>query len=72
MQKQLSILNLSQRCRHLQSKGMYINFNQPAGEEVAGDGHLWCGRSQSSFGPDNESCGREECIDPERSCYAPL
>jgi hypothetical protein len=72
MEKKLSILNQPHRCRHLQSKGMYINFNMPQGQEVAGDGHVWCAMTQAAFGPDNALCNPEECGDTNRSCYVPL
>jgi len=72
MDKELSILNQPHRCRHLLSKGMYINVNMPPGEEVTGDGHLWCGMTQTGFGPDHGLCGRDECIGSSRKCFVPL
>jgi hypothetical protein len=71
MQDNLHIIDASARCRHLQSKGMYINYNLPPGEEIVGDGHFWCGMTQSSFGPDNELCNPEECAKSGRSCHVP-
>jgi hypothetical protein len=72
MPPEFSILNQPLRCRHLHSKGMYINFNMPPGQEIAGDGHVWCAQTQAKLGPDNGLCNPEECIRTDRSCYAPL
>ncbi|REJ73682.1 MAG: hypothetical protein DWQ34_23580 [Planctomycetota bacterium] len=72
MDKELSILQRTNRCRHLESKGMYINIGMPAGEEAAGDGYVWCARTQGKFGPDNGLCNPDECCRGERTCFAPL
>ncbi|GIX04176.1 MAG: hypothetical protein KatS3mg114_0045 [Planctomycetaceae bacterium] len=57
------------RCRHLLSKGMYINHGLPPGQEVAGEGNFWCGRTQTIYGPDDRLCDPEYCRDHTRSCY---
>ena len=72
MEQKLSIINNPHRCRHLESKGMYINVNMPAGQEVAGDGHYWCEMTQAAFGPDNELCSDEDCVDSGRACHKSL
>lgn len=72
MEQKLSIINNPRRCRHLESKGMYINVNMPAGQEVAGDGHFWCEMTQTAFGPDNGLCNDEECVKSGRSCFKAL
>lgn len=61
-----------ERCRFLLSKGMYLNFGLPDGEEVTGDGNFWCGRNQRNRGPDNQLCTVEACRDPRRTCYEVL
>lgn len=72
MEKQLSIINNPHRCRHLESKGMYINVNMPAGKEVTGDGHFWCEMTQAAFGPDHGLCSGEDCVNSGRSCFRAL
>jgi len=59
------------RCRHLQSKGMYINYNLAPGDSISGDGYVWCGMTQGKFGPDSGLCNPEECVRTDRSCYVP-
>lgn len=65
----LEIIQTGQRCRQLLSKGLYINAGLPAGEEAAGDGNFWCGKTQTIYGPDDRLCNGEECTDATRSCY---
>ncbi len=67
--KNLEIIQTGQRCRELLSKGLYINAGLPAGEEAAGDGNFWCGKTQTIYGPDDRLCNGEECTDSTRSCY---
>lgn len=71
MTPELDIVDEPRRCRHLQSKGMYINFNLTPGDRIAGDGYVWCGQTQGKFGPDAGLCNPEECIRSNRTCYAP-
>lgn len=54
-------------CRHLRAKEMYYqDYGQP--EDEFSSGIFWCGKTQESFGPDGQSCGKCEC-GPERACY---
>lgn len=69
MQRELEVLNTAPRCRNLLSKGMFINFGLPHGEEAAGDGNFWCGKTQTILGPDRKLCDDEHCRDATRSCY---
>lgn len=59
----------TERCRHLLSKGLYVNAGLPPGEEATGDGYFWCGKTQTAYGPDTQFCDGENCIDGGRSCY---
>jgi hypothetical protein len=59
----------TERCRHLLSKGMYINVGLPVDQHVTGDGNVWCGRSQTVFGPDQSICDVDVCSDRNRRCY---
>ena len=69
MTEDLHVVKNGDRCRHLLSKGMYLNAGLPPGEEVAGDGHFWCGRNQRERGPDHQICDGHSCTDPSRTCY---
>lgn len=69
MTQEFPVIQTGERCRHLQSKGMYINAGLPPGEEIVGDGHFWCGINQESQGPDQQLCDGESCRDATRSCY---
>jgi hypothetical protein len=69
LELELNIVKTGQRCQSLLSKGIFINAGLPKGEEVAGDGNFWCGKTQHALGPDNEICDDEYCRDPGRSCY---
>lgn len=66
---ELKIVTTAVRCRELLSKGLYINAGLKPGEEAAGDGNFWCGKTQTTYGPDNRLCNKEECTDASRSCY---
>ena len=68
----LRVFDNHSRCRHLLCKGLFINQGLPPGKEASGDGNLWCGKSQTIFGPDDQICDREGCTDSSRSCYEPL
>jgi hypothetical protein len=59
----------SPRCRSLLSKGMFINHGMPPGQEVAGEGNFWCGKTQHVYGPDDRLCDGTECRDSSRKCY---
>lgn len=69
MAEELKILHTGERCRSLLSKGLYINAGLPAGQEVAGDGNFWCGKTQTIFGPDDQICDGENCRNSARTCY---
>jgi hypothetical protein len=71
MSHELPIADPPSRCRHLQSKGMYINYNLAPGESIVGDGYVWCGMTAGMFGPDSGLCNPEECVRTDRSCYVP-
>ena len=69
MADELNILNNAERCRSLLSKGLYTNAGMPPGEKATGDGNFWCGKTQTIFGPDDQLCDDEHCINSTRSCY---
>ena len=68
MQHELEVVR-GERCRHLLSKGLYINAGLPKDEYATGDGNFWCSHTQTIWGPDSGFCGGEECTDATRSCY---
>ena len=70
MNEELNVLQ-GERCRHLLSKGLYINAGLPPGEEATGDGdgNFWCMHTQTIYGPDEELCDLETCCNPSRSCH---
>jgi hypothetical protein len=70
MALELKIL-FTNRCRSLLSKGMYINHGLPKGKEVAGEGNVWCGKTQTIYGPDSKLCDIEPCSQDNRTCYEP-
>ena len=51
MSEELKVIETGARCRSLLSKGLYINAGLPPGEEAAGDGNFWCGKTQTIFAP---------------------
>ena len=67
----LPITQSPEQCRHLLSKGLYLNQETLPGDQQ-GDGNYWCGKTQTVFGPDNQLCDREDCLKSGRSCYEPL
>ncbi len=69
MTDELNVVQSAQRCRQLLSKGLYINHGLPPGEEAAGDGNFWCGRTQGVYGPDDQLCDADFCTNPTRGCY---
>jgi hypothetical protein len=69
MSDQLNVIHTGERCRHLLSKGLFINHGLPPGQKAVGDGNFWCGKTQRVFGPDDRLCDGEECRDASRSCY---
>lgn len=68
MAEELKVIQAA-RCRQLLSKGLYVNAGLPPGEEAAGDGNFWCGKTQKTYGPDDELCDADTCLNPARSCY---
>ena len=72
MPNEFKIIQPGERCRHLRSKGMYINAGLPEGSEITGDGHFWCARNQRAFGPDDRLCDGDQCRDMSRHCYEAL
>ena len=70
MTEELSVLdNTATRCQQLLSKGLYTNAGMPPGEKATGDGHFWCGKTQTIYRPDDRLCDAEHCTDAARSCY---
>ena len=69
MSHDLSVIN-QPRCRHLLSKGLYINAGLSEREHLTGDGNFWCSQTQRFLGPDQALCDDEHCTDPNRKCYA--
>ena len=70
MTEELNVLdNTATRCQQLLSKGLYTNAGMPPGEKATGDGHFWCGKTQTIYGPDDKLCDAEHCTDAARSCY---
>lgn len=60
-------------CRNLRNKGMYVYHGEYDTPHEDYDNTIyWCVRTQKGFGPDDEMVSRDDCIDPERSCYEPL
>ncbi|MBW3538949.1 MAG: hypothetical protein KY476_01640 [Planctomycetes bacterium] len=68
-QTALPQIETAERCRHLLSKGLYINAGLPKGQEAAGDGNFWCAHTQTIYGPDHSHCTPNHCTNPLRSCY---
>ena len=69
MKLELDVISDGGRCRHLLSHGGYLNHGLPKGEEVTGDGTVWCGRTQTIYGPDDRICDVDRCTSSRRSCY---
>ena len=69
MNPELEVISNGTRCRNLLSKGMFINHGLPKGKEVTGDGNVWCGRTQTIFGPDDKVCDVDRCTNAARSCF---
>ncbi len=66
----LKILKNAERCRNLLSHALYVNAGLPPGEEaVDEDGNYWCGKTETTYGPDDQLCDGENCRNPLRSCY---
>jgi hypothetical protein len=57
------------RCRHLLSKGMFINCSLSEADRIVGDGYFWCAKTQRIYGPDDQLIGDGECRVADRSCY---
>lgn len=71
MSEELDVVEQPTRCRHLQTKGMYINCDLAPEEAIVGDGYVWCGMTAGMFGPDSGMCTPEECVRTDRDCYVP-
>lgn len=70
MSEKLPVIQTAQRCRHLLSKALYVNAGLSPGEEaVRHEDNFWCGRNQSTYGPDDQICTDATCRNPARSCY---
>ncbi len=61
-----------ERCKNLLCKGMYLNYGLPETERVTGDGNFWCGKTQTTYGPDDQLVGDGECRHTGRGCYESL
>ncbi len=73
MQHELEVVR-GERCRHLLSKGLYLNAGLEIDESDPtkyriGDGNFWCANTQEIYGPDKGFCNGEECTNTTRSCY---
>ncbi|QDU43416.1 hypothetical protein Mal52_18900 [Symmachiella dynata] len=60
----------NERCRNLLCKGLYLNYG--LAERVTGDGNFWCGKTQATYGPDDQLVGDGECRHTGRGCYESL
>ena len=69
MSDELSQLDQPERCLNLLCKGLYTNAGQPPGTRVAGDGNFWCGKTQTTLGPDRNFVSDGDCRQTGRSCY---
>lgn len=71
MTHELNILQSTTRCRHLLSKRMYIHAGLSPQDQVppTGDDDIWCGKTQTLFGPDDQICEPDACCKPGRPCY---
>ncbi len=69
MADKLRVIYTGERCRHLLSKGLYVNAGLPPGEEATDDGNFWCGQTQTTYGPDDQLCDGENCCQTSRTCY---
>lgn len=58
-----------ERCTNLLCKGMYLNYGLPESKRVTGDGNFWCGKTQTTLGPDRNFVTDGDCRHPGRSCY---
>lgn len=68
MQHELEVVR-GERCRHLLSKGLYLNAGLEDDGNLFGDGNLWCANTQEIYGPDKGFCNGEECTITTRTCY---
>ena len=67
----LSVLDSNKHCRHLRSKGMFIEVEPYPQESSIPDmttGFVWCVHSQNCLGPDREVAAWATCV-AGRSCY---
>ena len=69
MAEELNVLQQAERCSNLLSKGLYCNAGMPPGERATGDGDFWCGKTQTTYGPDDQLCDGDHCRNATRSCY---
>lgn len=67
MQQELEVVK-GERCRHLLSKGYYMNAGLKP-EDRIGDGNFWCANTQTIYGPDKGFCNGKDCTTTTRSCY---
>ena len=60
-------------CRHLRNKGMYV-YHGGSGEphDDYDNTVYWCVKTMKGYGPDDEMVGRDDCNNPERTCYEPV
>ncbi len=67
----LNVVTGSGACRHLRSKGMFIEVDSYAQEASIPDmttGFVWCVHSQTCLGPDGRVAEHETCV-AGRSCW---
>ena len=56
-------------CRHLLSKGLFVNDGLPGEHLSSEESNYWCGKSQTIYGPDDRLCGSKRCLISTRDCY---
>lgn len=67
----LNVLTATRACRHLRSKGMFIEVEHRPEDDLVpsmSDGFVWCVHSQNCLGPDGRVAELGTCV-AGRSCY---
>ncbi len=72
--EELPVVELSEPCRHLRSKGMYVYSDGRSGDSHGDYDNTiyWCLKTHKGFGPDEEFVAGEDCRNAARSCYEPM
>ena len=69
MSDELKVVPSGQRCRHLLYKSLFVNAGLGLDQAVPDEGNFWCGRNQTTYGPDDRLCSGKACQNPSRGCY---